>query len=333
MALARVSYTQNVSGNRNFTVPFSYLSRDHISVTVSGVPAAFTWLNDNTVNLNVAPAVGVTVEIRRATARENLLVQFNDGSVISETDLRLLSQQTFFLVQEADDLARETREISDLAASQVSGAVNTANSAVVTANGASATANTALNTANQALTQAQNANNRATSAEAAAASAATDAQSAASNANIAVNTAGNLQAMVNQLYNDVQALVGGDLSDFTKNSDNLASLTDKNLARQNLGLGNVNNTSDMDKPVSTAVQTALAGKANTSHQHSWNDITNKPTTYTPSTHSHASLDTANWKIEQSGTSLVFFYNGSRRFSLDASGNQIVSGNITAFGSP
>ena len=34
------------------------------------------------------------------------------------------------------------------------------------------------------------------------------------------------------------------------------------IARQNIGLGNVNNTSDADKPVSLATQTALNGKVN-----------------------------------------------------------------------
>jgi hypothetical protein len=41
------------------------------------------------------------------------------------------------------------------------------------------------------------------------------------------------------------------------NSDNLGGLTDYALARSNLGLGNVNNTSDANKPVSTAQQAAL----------------------------------------------------------------------------
>jgi len=40
-----------------------------------------------------------------------------------------------------------------------------------------------------------------------------------------------------------------------------------------VGLGNVDNTSDANKPVSTATQTALNGKANTSHTHAATDIT------------------------------------------------------------
>jgi hypothetical protein len=44
-------------------------------------------------------------------------------------------------------------------------------------------------------------------------------------------------------------------------SGNLAGLADNAVARANLGLGNVNNTSDANKPISAAQQTALDAKA------------------------------------------------------------------------
>lgn len=45
------------------------------------------------------------------------------------------------------------------------------------------------------------------------------------------------------------------------------------LAKGDVGLGNIDNTSDANKPVSTATQTALSGKAATSHTHAATDIT------------------------------------------------------------
>lgn len=45
------------------------------------------------------------------------------------------------------------------------------------------------------------------------------------------------------------------------------------LVKGDVGLGNVDNTSDLNKPISTATQTALNGKANTSHAHAISDVT------------------------------------------------------------
>ena len=49
-----------------------------------------------------------------------------------------------------------------------------------------------------------------------------------------------------------------------------------NVTAEQVGLGNVNNTADLDKPISTAVQTALDDKANTKHTHKKSDITDFP---------------------------------------------------------
>jgi hypothetical protein len=45
------------------------------------------------------------------------------------------------------------------------------------------------------------------------------------------------------------------------------------LAKADVGLGNVDDTSDANKPVSTATQTALNDKANTAHTHAIGDVT------------------------------------------------------------
>lgn len=48
--------------------------------------------------------------------------------------------------------------------------------------------------------------------------------------------------------------------------------TTNGLSKSNVGLSNVDNTSDASKPISTATQSALNGKANTSHTHTSADI-------------------------------------------------------------
>jgi hypothetical protein len=45
------------------------------------------------------------------------------------------------------------------------------------------------------------------------------------------------------------------------------------LEKADVGLGNVDNTADADKPVSTATASALAGKSATGHTHAQSDVT------------------------------------------------------------
>lgn len=61
-------------------------------------------------------------------------------------------------------------------------------------------------------------------------------------------------------------------------SRNLLSQNSAANWKTNLGLGNVQDTSDLGKPVSTATQTALDGKANSVHTHAIADVTNLQTT-------------------------------------------------------
>ena len=63
-----------------------------------------------------------------------------------------------------------------------------------------------------------------------------------------------------------------------------AKLSEKPTYTANeIGLGNVDNTADADKPISTATQTALEGKADTGHTHTVSDITDMPAYLTQET--------------------------------------------------
>jgi hypothetical protein len=113
MALARVQYTQAVAGNKNFTVPMPYISRDHIHVSVNGADVGFSWLNDTTVQLDTAPAEGDVIDLRRETERVNLLVDFQDASTITEEQLDLSAKQAFFIAQEAFDATGGTMAVAN----------------------------------------------------------------------------------------------------------------------------------------------------------------------------------------------------------------------------
>lgn len=113
MALARVQYQQTVSGTTNFTVPFPYISKDHVKASVDGTDVTFTWVNNNTIKLSTAPAVGAIIDIRRETERVNLLVDFQDASTITEQQLDLAAQQTFYIAQEAFDATGGTMAVAN----------------------------------------------------------------------------------------------------------------------------------------------------------------------------------------------------------------------------
>lgn len=51
------------------------------------------------------------------------------------------------------------------------------------------------------------------------------------------------------------------------------------------------------------------------------------------TGSAVSLATTNWTVAESGGKLVFSYGGVAKYSIDSSGNMIVTGNVTAYGTP
>ena len=65
-----------------------------------------------------------------------------------------------------------------------------------------------------------------------------------------------------------RAAIGAGTSNLTLGTTNTtAKAGDYAPTKSDLGLGNVDNTSDANKPVSTAVSTALSGKADTAHSH------------------------------------------------------------------
>lgn len=89
--------------NRNFAVTFPYLARDHVKVTVDEeATAQFVWLTDSMIQLATAPASDALVDLRRQTPR-GTPVDFEDGSVLAETDLDLLATYTAYLSEEARD--------------------------------------------------------------------------------------------------------------------------------------------------------------------------------------------------------------------------------------
>lgn len=135
-------------------------------------------------------------------------------------------------------------------------ATSIAKAATATANAATATADAATATANAAATAAASAVGTANGASATASAASAAAASATSTANNAMTVANDAKALVDEA-------VAGAVISFNGRSGTVTSQAGDYTAAM-VGLGNVNNTSDADKPLSTAMQSALNSKASVS---------------------------------------------------------------------
>ena len=113
MAYSNIQYTGDGS-NRIFSVPFPYISRNHVVVTVGGVPTAdYTWLTTSSIETASAPAAGVSVDIRRTSSRAARIVDFQDATPLTEGLLNQDANQAFYVSQEAFDAASDLEQVVD----------------------------------------------------------------------------------------------------------------------------------------------------------------------------------------------------------------------------
>ncbi|ANS05516.1 tail fiber protein [uncultured phage_Deep1-GF2-KM23-C739] len=110
---ARVSYTANGSTD-TFSFSFSYIASSHVKAYVDGVEdTSITFPTTASVTLSSTPSSGAIVLIKRVTPIDTRLVDFQDGSVLSATDLDKSADQNFFVAQETSDEAQSHLGTSD----------------------------------------------------------------------------------------------------------------------------------------------------------------------------------------------------------------------------
>lgn len=101
------------TGQATYPIGFSYISPDHVEVLVAGQPwtQPYTLANGNITFTGTLPAAGAEVRIYRTTpgrteaSKNGIIVDFVNGSTLSESDLDASVRQNFYLVQEAQDTA------------------------------------------------------------------------------------------------------------------------------------------------------------------------------------------------------------------------------------
>lgn len=113
MAYSYVRYTGNGT-TASYTFPFQYISPDHVQVRVDGETAIFSFLNASTVTISPAPALDSIVEIKRVTPKDNVPVNFTDGSVLLERDLDLLALFDLYIAQESSDAVADTISVDSI---------------------------------------------------------------------------------------------------------------------------------------------------------------------------------------------------------------------------
>ena len=216
MALSFVTYTANGSTNQ-FDITFSYIDSSHIKVFVNNVEdSSFTFINSSRIQTSSMPSNGQVVKIERNTPTNARLVDFQDGSTLTESDLDKSANQNFFVAQEnADDVGNKLGKndsgvfdagnvrITNVADPTSSADVvtksfletsenNAATSATAAANSATAAASSATSastSASTATTKASEASSSATSASSSASTATTKASEASSSATAAASSA------------------------------------------------------------------------------------------------------------------------------------------------
>ena len=96
------TYTGNGSTTQ-YAITWEYLDSTHVKAYLDGVATTSFTISSSTVTFNSAPTNGAIIRIERETPLTSRLVDFQDGSVLTESDLDKSANQNFFAVQEFSD--------------------------------------------------------------------------------------------------------------------------------------------------------------------------------------------------------------------------------------
>jgi hypothetical protein len=119
MAAPKTVKTVALDGsNKDFEIPFEYLARKFVVLTLIGTDRKELVLNTDyrftqrtivTTTLSWGPAQGYTLlEIKRVTSATERLVDFSDGSILRASDLNTATVQALHIAEEGRDIATDT---------------------------------------------------------------------------------------------------------------------------------------------------------------------------------------------------------------------------------
>ena len=100
--LAQVSYTGDGSTTQ-YSITFPFLDSTHVKAFIGGVATTAFTISSSTLTFTSAPANSAVITIKRVTPSDARLVDFTDGSVLTESDLDRSADQNFYIAQEISD--------------------------------------------------------------------------------------------------------------------------------------------------------------------------------------------------------------------------------------
>lgn len=118
MAAPKTVKTYPLTGTKDFEIPFEYLARKFVVVTLIGVDRKELVLNVDyrftqrtiiTTTQTWGAGSGYTLlEIKRVTSATERLVDFSDGSILRASDLNTATVQALHIAEEGRDIATDT---------------------------------------------------------------------------------------------------------------------------------------------------------------------------------------------------------------------------------
>lgn len=98
---------------KNYTIPFDYLSRSHVHVTVDGEVQDYEYTNAKAIAFASPPPKGSVIIIERQTPYDEPWISWSDGTVMIANDLNAQQLQSLFVLQENKMVSEEAKSYRD----------------------------------------------------------------------------------------------------------------------------------------------------------------------------------------------------------------------------
>ena len=110
--LAKVSYTGDGSTTQ-YSITFPFIDSTHIKAFIDGTQTTAFTISSSTLTFSSAPANASVITIERQTPNNARIVDFTDGSVLTESDLDKSADQNFYIAQEISDDSAGTLQLNN----------------------------------------------------------------------------------------------------------------------------------------------------------------------------------------------------------------------------